>query len=424
MIESGKKLSNCTAGWTRCANGDCKPQPGFCVGNSTDDDRKKVLAECQGTGQVMCNLFSGPKCVGAAACDPRKTSVIPACGVNEIRCQSGCIPGRRLRVCGDSACRATANAVLAKCATQPSATVVVTKALEACNATAAPTLNPTAAPSLASTIAPSQPPTSLNQTMSPTRAKMPRRLLGEPEKNRSTNGTVPPTASPSKPRDDSDANVDVCLKVLKEFMESTCIETVEPQSACKVADNTTLSLVQCKPGEVVCPGGMTCGKSLSDCSKWTAWEGCPAGTTQCSGNRLTCVTSLDQCQNATGCAVGLQFCGFRRNFTTGQKDATSVPICKAACGDFEPVGNIKPEAKVFNYLRTQPLEKDVSDASGSAIMRIKCGKGAINNTQSGGDNLELLVLPVPDSELTDGPFKVRFAARAVAAGPERDRQDA
>jgi hypothetical protein len=96
MIESGKKRSNCTAGWTRCANGDCKPQPGLCVGSSaSDNDCKKVLADCQGTGQVMCNLFSGPKCVGAAACDPRKTSVIPACGVNEIRCQNGCVPGFR-----------------------------------------------------------------------------------------------------------------------------------------------------------------------------------------------------------------------------------------------------------------------------------------------------------------------------------------
>jgi hypothetical protein len=154
---------------------------------------------------------------------------------------------------------------------------------------------------------------------------------------------------------------------------------------------------------------MTCGKSLSECSKWTAWEGCPAGTTQCSGNRLSCVTSLDQCQNATGCAVGLQFCGFRRDSTSGQRGATSAPICKASCGDFEPIGNIKPEAKAFNYSRNQPLDKECTDASGSAIMRIKAGKGAINDTQGGSDDLELLVLPVPDSELTDGPFKVRFA---------------
>jgi hypothetical protein len=218
---------------------------------------------------------------------------------------------------------------------------------------------------------------------------------------------VPRTASPTKPRDDSDAILDPCLKALKEFMDSPCIKTVDPQSACKVVDSTTL--IQCKFGEVVCPGGMTCGKSLSECSKWTAWEGCPAGTTQCSGNRLSCVERLDQCQNATGCAVGLQFCGFRRDSTSGQRGATSAPICKASCGDFEPIGNIKPEAKAFNYSRTQPLDKECTDASGSAIMRIEVGKGAINDTQGGSGDLELLVLPVPDSELTDGPFKVRFA---------------
>jgi hypothetical protein len=211
------------------------------------------------------------------------------------------------------------------------------------------------------------------------------------------------TASPTKPRDDSDA----CLKALTEFMDSPCIKTVDPQIACKAVDNTTL--IQCKSGDMVCPGGMTCGKSLTECSRWTAWEGCPAGTTQCSGNRLSCVTSLEQCQNATGCAVGLQFCGFRRDSTSGQRGATSAPICKASCGDFEPIGNIKPEAKAFNYSRNQPLDKECTDASGSAIMRIKAGKGAINDTQGGSGDLELLVLPVPDSELTDGPFKVCFA---------------
>jgi hypothetical protein len=166
----------------------------------------------------------------------------------------------------------------------------------------------------------------------------------------------------------------------------------KPTEVCKDAAKPTL-----------CPDFKTCAENEQGCAKLIKWSGCLPGMVSCPGARLKCVDDLTKCKAETGCDVGLESCGWKRDPKTGRKDGRNC-VAQGSCARKapDPLGeDTKPrEASITGAMfKKDKLMKIVSMAN-KEIMRMKIDKDPFGGADVGFD-----VGQVPDSDLTTGAFK-------------------
>jgi hypothetical protein len=189
----------------------------------------------------------------------------------------------------------------------------------------------------------------------------------------------------------------------------TCVKPVGNATAKETCGNRNSTVTCGADLPVLCPDGMNCAESLKECARFAGWNGCPPEKEACEGDRLACVDDKKQCKQKTGCDAGKVPCGIKWNRETFKKEGK---ICMAPADCKRKVKSpksedMKPERQVLEGLSPKAnFTKEVKATGGDPIMRLKAKKGACRKAGNESDDgtVNFAVLPVPDSDLTDGPF--------------------
>jgi hypothetical protein len=170
-------------------------------------------------------------------------------------------------------------------------------------------------------------------------------------------------------------------------------------------------ITNCTGSQILCPDGLNCKDSMEACAAAAQpWDGCPLEMIPCDGDRLACVKNETQCKDKTGCPDGKIPCGIKWDTSRGRfKKAGKLCLapkdCKRKVKSPRSI-DMKPSPQTLEGLSSKKdFLKDVNSSSGAAVMRMKIKKGACKNAEDEDKDVNFVVTPVADSQLTDGPFK-------------------
>lgn len=182
---------------------------------------------------------------------------------------------------------------------------------------------------------------------------------------------------------------------------------------CGTAEDKCTTTAEADYAKILCPDGLNCAKDLQECAKTGTWNGCPPRKVPCPGARLECVDYMAQCIASIGCKNGTIQCGMKR----GKSGEALGPMCmtKDNCAEKrkkypDPLDmNTKPVDKVhpLNSSNVDEQSIPIMAANGMEILKMTIKKGALQRKPGNNSTkpMSFSVASVPDSELTNGPFK-------------------
>jgi len=192
------------------------------------------------------------------------------------------------------------------------------------------------------------------------------------------------------------ASISECKTSLEDFTNTVCADVAKP---------------------VLCADSITCKESEQECARVVAYDGCAPGKVSCPARPSVCVEDLASCQQETGCASGLMFCGFKRIKGTAvidEETARPVPICKVEC-TAEIVQDPAPTEINFDLVTEDvPLKISSADSntnSRPAMMMVTHASTAITSTLNSSSPAAptISISSLPSSYKQNGPFSQQLS---------------